>query len=40
MMLMMWVFVGIEGASMLSSRANKKSEAGKATIFGLIGLLG
>ena len=23
MMVMMWVFVGIEGASMLSSRANK-----------------
>ncbi|MCB2307925.1 arginine-ornithine antiporter [Clostridium estertheticum] len=39
MMVMMWVFVGIEGASMLSSRANKKSEAGRATILGLIGLL-
>jgi len=39
MMVMMWVFVGIEGASMLSSRANKKSDAGKATILGLIGLL-
>ncbi|MBZ9607668.1 arginine-ornithine antiporter [Clostridium estertheticum] len=39
MMVMMWVFVGIEGASMLSSRANKKSEAGRATVLGLLGLL-
>lgn len=39
MMVMMWVFVGIEGASMLSSRAEKKSDAGKATIIGLISLL-
>lgn len=39
MMVMMWVFVGIEGASMLASRANKKSDAGRATILGLIGLL-
>ncbi|MEH7106275.1 arginine-ornithine antiporter [Bacillus sp. JJ1764] len=39
MMVMMWVFVGIEGASMLSSRAEKKSDAGKATILGLLGLL-
>lgn len=39
LMVMMWVFVGVEGASMLSSRAEKKSAAGKATIWGLIGLL-
>lgn len=39
MMVMMWVFVGIEGASMLSSRAEKKSDAGKATVLGLLGLL-
>ncbi|WP_071458472.1 arginine-ornithine antiporter [Bacillus massilinigeriensis] len=39
MMVMMWVFVGVEGASMLSSRAEKKSDAGKATVLGLIGLL-
>lgn len=38
MMVLMWVFVGIEGAAMLSSRANKKSEAGRATIIGLAGL--
>lgn len=39
MMVMMWVFVGIEGASMLSARAEKKSDAGKATILGLVSLL-
>ncbi|WP_042355129.1 arginine-ornithine antiporter [Bacillus rubiinfantis] len=39
MMVMMWVFVGIEGASILSSRAKKKSDAGKATVLGLLGLL-
>lgn len=39
LMVMMWVFVGVEGASMLSSRAEKKSDAGKATILGLISLL-
>ncbi len=39
MMGMMWVFVGIEGATMMSSRAKKKSDAGKATILGLICLL-
>ncbi len=39
MMVMMWVFVGIEGATMMSSRAKKKSDAGKATILGLICLL-
>ncbi|MFH5810365.1 arginine-ornithine antiporter [Companilactobacillus sp. FL22-1] len=39
LMIMMWVFVGVEGASMLSSRARDKSEAGKATIIGIISLL-
>ncbi|MFT8401632.1 MAG: arginine-ornithine antiporter [Lentilactobacillus diolivorans] len=39
MMVMMWVFVGIEGATMMSSRAKKKSDAGKATILGLACLL-
>lgn len=38
-MVMLWVFVGIEGASMLSARAKKKSDVGKATVIGLIGLL-
>lgn len=35
-MAMMWVFVGIEGATMMAARAKKKSDAGKATIIGLI----
>ncbi|MDR0920833.1 MAG: arginine-ornithine antiporter [Lactobacillales bacterium] len=38
-MVMMWVFVGVEGAAMMSSRAKKKSDAGKATILGLLSLL-
>jgi len=37
--IMMWVFVGIEGATMLSSRAKKKSDAGKATLIGLFCIL-
>lgn len=36
---MMWVFVGIEGAAMMASRAKKKSDAGRATIIGLLSLL-
>ncbi len=39
LMIMMWVFVGVEGASMLSSRAKSKNDAGKATIIGIISLL-
>lgn len=39
MMVMMWVFVGIEGAATMAARAKKKSDAGKATIIGLISLL-
>lgn len=39
MMVMMWVFVGIEGASILSTRAEKKSDAGKATVLGVLSLL-
>ncbi|WP_099975051.1 arginine-ornithine antiporter [Lactobacillus terrae] len=39
LMIMMWVFVGVEGASMLSSRAKDKKDAGKATIIGIICLL-
>ena len=37
--IMMWVFIGIEGATVMSSRAEKKSDVGKATVIGLIGLL-
>lgn len=39
MMVLMWVFVGIEGAAMMADRAESKSAAGKSTILGLIGLL-
>lgn len=39
LMIMMWVFVGVEGASMLSSRAKSKNDAGRATIIGIISLL-
>ncbi|MGT2833719.1 arginine-ornithine antiporter [Streptococcus halotolerans] len=39
MMVIMWVFVGIEGAAMMSDRASSKAIVGKSTVFGLIGLL-
>ncbi|CAH0418677.1 arginine-ornithine antiporter [Periweissella ghanensis] len=38
-MVMMWSFVGIEGATMMSSRARVKSDASKATIIGVITLI-
>ncbi|MDF7663723.1 basic amino acid/polyamine antiporter [Bifidobacterium sp. ESL0763] len=38
-MVMMWVFVGIEGASVLGNRAKKKSDARAATTIALIALL-
>jgi arginine:ornithine antiporter/lysine permease len=33
---MMWVFIGIEGASVVTSRARKRSQAGTATVIGLV----
>lgn len=39
MIIMMWCFIGIEGATVMSSRAEKKSDVGKATIIGMICLL-
>ncbi len=39
LIILMWTFVGIEGATVMSSRARKKSDVGKATIIGLICLL-
>ena len=39
LMVMIWVFVGIEGAAMMGDRAKKKSDAGKASIIGLFTLL-
>lgn len=38
-LIMMWMFIGIEGASVMSARANKKSDVGRATIIGLVVLL-
>lgn len=38
-MVMMWLFVGVEGASVLSSRAKSRLTAEKASIFGLVSLL-
>lgn len=39
MLVMMWVFIGIEGANVMSKRAEKQSDVGKATIIGLVALL-
>lgn len=39
LMVMMWVFVGIEGASVLANRAKKRSQAQQASIIGLLCLL-
>ncbi|WP_312682372.1 basic amino acid/polyamine antiporter [Lactococcus taiwanensis] len=39
LMVMVWVFVGIEGAAMMGNRAKKKSDTAKATIIGLSVLL-
>lgn len=36
---LMWVFIGIEGATVMSDRAEKQSDIGKATVIGLIVLL-
>lgn len=39
LIIMMWVFIGIEGATVVSSRAKKKSDVGKATVIGMVCLL-
>ena len=39
LMVMVWVFVGIEGAAMMGNRAKKKSDTAKATVIGLAVLL-
>lgn len=39
MIVMMWCFVGIEGASVVSSRAARKTDVGKATLIGFICLM-
>ncbi|WML41114.1 arginine-ornithine antiporter [Neobacillus sp. OS1-2] len=39
MLVSLWVFTGVEGAVVLSSRARNKKDVGKATIIGLISTL-
>ncbi|MCM3668274.1 arginine-ornithine antiporter [Mesobacillus maritimus] len=39
MLVTLWVFIGVEGAVVLSSRAKDKKDVGRATIIGLIGTL-
>ncbi|MFZ2013740.1 MAG: arginine-ornithine antiporter [Nocardioides sp.] len=39
MLVTVWVFIGIEGASVYSQRASKRSDVGKATIMGFFGVL-
>ena len=39
MLVTVWVFIGIEGASIFSARAEKRSDVGKATIIGFISVL-
>lgn len=39
MLVTVWVFIGIEGASVYSARAQKRTDVGKATMLGFIGVL-
>ena len=39
MLITLWVFIGIEGAIVISARAKKRSEIGKATVIGITGAL-
>lgn len=39
LMIMMWVFVGIEGATVLASRAKSRKIAGRSTLIGVSCLL-
>ncbi len=39
MLVTVWVFIGIEGASIFSARAEKRSDVGKATIIGFSSVL-
>lgn len=36
MLITLWVFTGVEGASVLSAHAKKKSDVGLATVFGIL----
>jgi arginine:ornithine antiporter / lysine permease len=39
MLVTVFVFIGIEGASVYSARAEKRSDVGKATVIGFVGVL-
>ena len=39
MLVTLWVFIGIEGAVVFSSRAKNRKDVGRATILGLVGTL-
>ncbi|SDL26445.1 arginine-ornithine antiporter [Pseudomonas indica] len=39
MLVTVWVFIGIEGASVFSARAEKRTDVGKATVIGFAGVL-
>jgi len=39
MLVTVWVFIGIEGASVCSARAERRSDVGRATVMGFIGVL-
>ncbi|GER72471.1 arginine-ornithine antiporter [Weizmannia acidilactici] len=39
MLVTLWVFIGVEGAVVLSGRAQNRKDIGKATVIGLIGTL-
>jgi arginine:ornithine antiporter/lysine permease len=40
MLVTLWVFIGIEGASVYSSRAANRADVGRATVIGFLGALG
>lgn len=40
MLVTLWVFIGIEGASVYSARAARRADVGRATVIGFIGALG
>ena len=40
MLVTVWVFIGIEGASVYSQRAAKRKDVGRATVLGFAGRAG
>jgi len=40
MLVTLWVFIGVEGASVYSARAKNRSDIGKATVIGFLSVLG